>query len=41
MQLTAPLDRRADKGVVDATASGSPFGERRRRGSSAAFDVRE
>jgi len=31
MQLTAPLGGRAGNGVVDAAASRSPFGERRRR----------
>ena len=31
MQLTAPLGGRAGNGEVDAAASRSPFGERRRR----------
>jgi len=31
MQLTAPLGGRDGNGVVDAAASRSPFGERRRR----------
>ena len=33
-----PLGGRAGDGVVDAAASRSPFGERRRRSSSAVFD---
>jgi hypothetical protein len=35
MELTAPLGGRAGDGVVNAAASRSPFGERRRRSSSA------
>jgi hypothetical protein len=31
LQLTAPLGGRAGNGGVDAAASRSPFGERRRR----------
>jgi CubicO group peptidase (beta-lactamase class C family) len=38
MELTAPRRGRADDGVVDAAAARSPFGERRRRSSSAVFD---
>jgi len=38
LELTAPLGGRAGNGVVDgAVASRSPFGERRRRSSSAVF----
>jgi hypothetical protein len=37
LELTAPLGGRAGDGVVDAAASRSPFGERRRRSSSAVF----
>jgi hypothetical protein len=40
MELTAPLGGRAGDGVVDAAASRSPFGERRRRSSSAVFYAR-
>jgi hypothetical protein len=37
LELTAPLGGRAGNGVVDGAASRSPFGERRRRSSSAVF----
>jgi hypothetical protein len=37
LELTAPRGGRAGDGVVDAAASRSPFGERRRRSSSAVF----
>ena len=37
LELTAPLGGRAGDGVVDAAASRSPFGERRRRSLSAVF----
>jgi hypothetical protein len=37
LKLTAPLGGRAGDGVVDAAASRSPFGERRRRSLSAVF----
>jgi hypothetical protein len=40
MELTAPLGGRAGDGVVNAAASRSPFGERRRRSSSAVLDGR-
>jgi hypothetical protein len=41
MELTAPLGGRAGDGVVNAAASRSPFGERRRRSSSAVFGGRQ
>jgi hypothetical protein len=37
LELTAPRGGRAGEGVVNAAASRSPFGERRRRSSSAVF----
>ena len=37
MELAAPRGGRAGDGVMDAAASRSPFGERRRRSSSAVF----
>jgi hypothetical protein len=40
LELTAPLGGRAGNGVVDAAASRSPFGERRRRSSSAVLGGR-
>jgi len=40
LELTAPRGGRAGDGVVDAAASRSPFGERRRRSSSAVFGRR-
>jgi hypothetical protein len=38
LELTAPLGGRAGNIGVNAAASRSPFGERRRRSSSAVFD---
>jgi hypothetical protein len=38
MELTAPRGGRAGDGVENAAASRSPFGERRRRNSSAVLD---
>ena len=38
MELTALRGGRAGNGVMNAAASRSPFGERRRRSSSAVFD---
>jgi hypothetical protein len=38
LELTAPLGGRSGNVVVDAAASRSPFGERRRRSSSAVLD---
>jgi hypothetical protein len=37
LELTAPLGGRSGNVVVEAAASRSPFGERRRRSSSAVF----
>jgi hypothetical protein len=38
MELTAPLGGRGGNVGANAAASRSPFGERRRRSSSAVFD---